>query len=431
MCKAHYRNLCRKSEEFSGMRCYFDVETSAEVKQMFDNLNGKAKTVTINDFSTLYILFDHNHLLTNMSWLLQKLGKNKGRGYISVGYSKAWWSRVDDGKFEMYSLVEIAEMIRYFIENTYVKSMGSIFRPIKGMIMGQKSSGWLSGCSLMVDEFRFVDSLVKGGQVEFARRLRHFCRYRDHCSVCNYNGFSNITQDIYPPSLSLTQENDSDQATDVLDMNVKIDEGGSFITKVYCKTDTFPFGVISLPFQDSNINVKLCYLVFYGQILRYQRLFSFRADFEDRSRMLAEELIGRSNNRGSLGSQFCKVVGKYSAEFQKWQVSVNMSAWFDQILNPSTNTNQPDPQIPRHVPTSPNNNQPNSQITQHGPTNQPSTLATPVTDNRQHDHIIISLSQPVTNNRRRSITDRTLQHSSKPPPPNLTLRPRRDVNYRV
>ena len=147
--------------------------------------------------------------------------------------------------------------------------------------------------------------------------------------------------------------------------------------------------------------------------------------------MLAEELVGRGYNRGSLRSQFCKVVGKYSAEFQKWQVSVNMSAWFDQILNPSPNTNRPDPQIPRHVPTSPNNNQPNSQITQHGPTNQPPTLATPVTDNRQHDRIIISLSQPVTNNRRRSITDRTLQHSSQPPPPNRTLRPRRDVNYRV
>ena len=447
MCKAHFRNLCRKSEEFSGMRCYFDVETSAEVKQMFDNLHGKAKTITINDFSTLYTLFDHNHLLTNMSWLLQKLGKNKGMGYISVGYSKAWWSRVDDGKFETYSLVEIAEMIRYLIGNTYIKSMGSIFRQIRGMIMGGKSSGWLSDCSLMVDEFRYVDSLVKGGQAELARRLRHFCRYRDDCSVCNYNGFSNITRDIYPPSLSLTQENDSDQAADVLDMNVKIDEGGSFITKVYCKTDTFPFDVISLPFLDSNINVKLCYLVFYGQILRYQRLCSFRADFEDRSRMLAGELIGRGYNKGSLGSQFCKVVGKYSAEFQKWQVPVNISAWFNQILNPSPNTNQPDPQIPRHVPTSPNNNQPNSQITQHGPNNQPPTLTTPVTDNRRRDRIIVSLSQPitnnlsqpvtnnlsqpVTNNRRCSITDRTLQHSSQPPPPNRTLRPRRDVNYRV
>ena len=115
MCKAHFRNLCRKSEEFSGTRYYFDVETSAEVKQMFDNLHGKAKTITINDFSTLYTLFDHNHLLTNMSWLLQKLGKNKGMGYISVGYSKAWWSRIDDGKFQTYSLVEITEMIRYLV----------------------------------------------------------------------------------------------------------------------------------------------------------------------------------------------------------------------------------------------------------------------------------------------------------------------------
>ena len=89
MCKKHFKNLCKKSEEFSGTRCYFDVETSAEVKHMFDNLHGRAETITINDFSTLYTLFDHNHLLTNISWLLGRLSKNKGMGYIS-GMSILW-----------------------------------------------------------------------------------------------------------------------------------------------------------------------------------------------------------------------------------------------------------------------------------------------------------------------------------------------------
>jgi hypothetical protein len=440
MCKAHFRNLCRKSEEFSGIRCYFDVETSAEVKQMFDGLHGRAKTVTINDFSTLYTLFDHNHLLTNISWLLQRLGKNKGMDYISVGYNKAWWSRADEGKFETYGLVEIAEMIGYLIGNTHIKSMGSIFKQTKGMIMGGKSSGWLSDCSLMVDEFRYVDALVKGGQVELARRLRHFCRYRDDCSVCNYSGFSNVTGDIYPPSLSLTQENDSDQAADVLDMSVVIDEGNSFITKVYCKTDTFPFDVISLPFLDSNINVKLCYLVFYGQILRYQRLCSYRVDFEDRCRKLAGELIGRSYNKDSLGVQFCKVVGKYSAEFQKWQIPINISTWFNRILNPDPD---PDPDVNINPDPDPDadTNRPDSQIGQRGlnarrsilgdvPVNCPPVPVAPTTIDQQPGRIITSLSQPVTNGRRLNITDQTRQHSTQPTH-NRTLRPRRDVNYKV
>ena len=332
MCKSHFKNLCKKNREFSGVRCFFDVETSLDVKGMFDNLHGKARTITINDFSTLYTLFDHNHLLTNISWLLGKLSKNKGMGFISVGYNKAWWSRVDDGKFDTYSLVEVMEMIEYLIRNSYIKSLGSIFRQDRGMIMGGKSSGWLSDGSLMVDEFRYVEVKSKAGQVDEARRLENFCRYRDDCTVCNFSDFHNITSDIYPPSLSLTQENDDDRAADVLDMSVSINRDGSFVTKVYCKTDAFPFGVISLPFLDSNINPRLCYLVFYGQVLRYQRLCSFRGDFEDRVRILADELLNRGYNRRKLGHQFCRVIGKYMAEFQKWQVPINISNWFNHIL---------------------------------------------------------------------------------------------------
>ena len=35
MCKEHFRNLCNKNMEFSGVRYYFDVQTSIEVKNMF------------------------------------------------------------------------------------------------------------------------------------------------------------------------------------------------------------------------------------------------------------------------------------------------------------------------------------------------------------------------------------------------------------
>jgi hypothetical protein len=107
-------------------------------------------------------------------------------GYISVGHSKGWWFRTDDGKFATYSLIEIMEMIKYLIGNTYIKALGSIFRQIKGMVMGGKSSGWLSDYSLMVDEFGYVDTLVKRKQLALAGRLHHFCRYRDDCTVCNY-----------------------------------------------------------------------------------------------------------------------------------------------------------------------------------------------------------------------------------------------------
>jgi hypothetical protein len=125
------------------------------------------------------------------------------------------------------------EMIEYLIRNSYVKSLGSIFRQDRGMIMEGKSSGWISDGLLMVDEFRYVEVKSKAGQVDEVRKLEHFCRYRDDCMVCNFSDFHNITSDIYSPSLSLTQENDDDCAADVLDMSVSINRDDSFVTKVY------------------------------------------------------------------------------------------------------------------------------------------------------------------------------------------------------
>ena len=84
MIKTHFRNFCKKTEEFANVRYYFDVQTSMEVKGMFGKAQGEALTISINDFSTLYTLFDHDHLLGNISWLLQRLSKNSGSNFIRV-----------------------------------------------------------------------------------------------------------------------------------------------------------------------------------------------------------------------------------------------------------------------------------------------------------------------------------------------------------
>ena len=49
MCKSHFINLCRKNERFSGMKYVFDVQTSMEVKGMFDQAHD-VQSISINDF---------------------------------------------------------------------------------------------------------------------------------------------------------------------------------------------------------------------------------------------------------------------------------------------------------------------------------------------------------------------------------------------
>ena len=128
---------------------------------------------------------------------------------------------------------------------------------------------------------------------------------------------------MYPPSLTSTQENVDRDRADVLDMNVVLDEG-----VVYCKADAFHFNVVSLPFLESNLDSGVCYRVFYGQTVRFQRLCTHRVDFEERIRFLLEVLKGREYEVRLLCRQFCRAVEGYLPVFQRWDIPVDLGVWF-------------------------------------------------------------------------------------------------------
>ena len=337
MCKEHFKNLCNKAYNFSGVRYFFDVQTSSEVKAMFDSAQGLAESISINDFSTLYTTFDHEHLLSNMNWLLSKLSRNSGMTFIRVGHGTAWWV-ANDTEGLTYGVAEVIDMIEYLIRNTYVKAFGKIFRQDRGVIMGGKSSGWLSDCSLMVDEYKFIDGKVKSGNIAEANNLKFFRRYRDDCTSINITEFINISRNIYPPSLDLTQENSDFNMANVLDMEVKL-VNGNITTKVFCKTDTFPFDVISLPFLETNIVTKICYKVFYGQIVRYQRLCTDISTFEERTKILIDTLINRRYRLDKLQREFCRAIERFISDFQVWSIPLDFKDWFLKISHGLFNVN--------------------------------------------------------------------------------------------
>ena len=117
---------------------------------------------------------------------------------------------------------------------------------------------------------------------------------------------------------------------DVLDMNVKLADG-SITTRVYCKADRFPFRVISLPYLESNLDRAVCYRVFYGQMVRFQRLCTYKEDFETRARFLLDILKGRGYSLDLLGRQFSRAIGKYISDFQRWEIPVSIEGWFRNI----------------------------------------------------------------------------------------------------
>ena len=110
MCKSHFQNLCGAYERYSGIKHCFDIQTSTEVKDMFDNAHGKVDSISINDFSTLYTLFDHDHLLGNIRWLFETLSKNSGQNCIKIESNSAKWVK-DANDDNSYTVGEILDMI--------------------------------------------------------------------------------------------------------------------------------------------------------------------------------------------------------------------------------------------------------------------------------------------------------------------------------
>ena len=167
--------------------------------------------------------------------------------------------------------------------------------------------------------------------------MKYFRRYRDDCTTLNCSDFLDIAREIYPPSLSLTQENEDPTRANVLDMEVSI-SNLHCNTKVFCKTDHFPFDVISFPFLESNIDDGLCHRVFYSQIIRFQRLCSEKIDFEIRTKHLGLILKNRGYKFKRLEREFCKAINKYIREFQKWALPSNLNGWFRQIFSEQSRT---------------------------------------------------------------------------------------------
>ena len=91
-------------------------------------------------------------------------------------------------------------MVSFLVKQTYIKAFGHIFQQVKGMIMGGKVSGWLSDCSLMVDEFKYIRGKISNGLLDEANALKYFKRYRDDCITLNCADFIDIAGDIYPPA---------------------------------------------------------------------------------------------------------------------------------------------------------------------------------------------------------------------------------------
>ena len=83
-----------------------------------------------------------------------------------------------------------------------------------------------------------------------------------------------------------------------------------------------------MPFLETNIDRRICYKVFYGQIIRYQRLCSHITGFEERIKILIDTLINRNYKFNKLQREFCQAIESYIVQFQIWPIPLDFKIWF-------------------------------------------------------------------------------------------------------
>ena len=154
-----------------------------------------------------------------------------------------------------------------------------------------------------------MKALLKDKKFSLAKLLSNNCRYVDDINVVNYKNFLDKAKEIYPADLILDRSGNNDRDVAYLDVRVTIDDN-KISSSVFNKTDSFGFPVVNFTFPESNIPMQLGYDVFYGQILRYSRIFSDVHAFIDKSASLLHTFEDRGYLYRDLCRQFKRVFRK-------------------------------------------------------------------------------------------------------------------------
>ena len=159
----------------------------------------------------------------------------------------------------------------FLVDNSYF-CLGSLyFRQVIGVPIGVDPGPYIANFTIWFYEFNFISSLYKS-DYRRALKLNNTFRLIDDISTLNSDGvFQERYSKIYPSSLVLNKENNSDLEADILDLNISIKDG-KFISNVYDKRDKFKFSVVRLNPRFSNQSDTTGYCTFASQFIRFARI---------------------------------------------------------------------------------------------------------------------------------------------------------------
>ena len=268
-----------KSLHYSSIKTFWVIQNNENVIKSIEKLNSRnsAKSIKTYDFSTLYTKIPHQKLLDVLSELVDFCFQGGTHEQISVSNSGASWDSKKMKAILKFDRNTTKDAIKYIMDNCHFTFGEKLFRQIVGIPMGSDSAPFMANLFLYYFENKWVKNLKKES-LQRARRFLHTFRFIDDLLTINDNDeFSNSYKEIYSPELQLNLEHSGDQVS-FLDLQIT-KENGHLNTKLFDKRDEFPFSIVRLPFNSSNIPSNMFYSCIGAEILRIGRVCSSTDSF--------------------------------------------------------------------------------------------------------------------------------------------------------
>ena len=140
----------------------------------------------------------------------------------------------------MHTADQICRMVKFLIDNIFVKFGGCLFRQVIGISMGTNCAP----CFLYSYENEFLDNTIRSGH----SKLLCDSIYTDDLIVFNNKKFGDYVKEIYLPQLTAEKANTSDDLVNYLDLTFILGRNKRLYTKLCDKRDDFDFHIVNFPF---------------------------------------------------------------------------------------------------------------------------------------------------------------------------------------
>ena len=319
---AHIESFHANSFFYSNFKKFWVVQNSFPILEKLDKINKRknAKSLYTFDFSTLYTTIPHKLLLQVLSDIIKLVFKSNTYNRIGFSDSSTYWTKKGVGK-RYFTQTRLIETVSFLIEECYFTIGNLVFKQNIGIPMGIDPAPFWANLFLHHFESKYMQLLISAGS-DKAFRFHSTNRFIDDLIAINdrdefYNSFKNI----YPSQLELKLEHQGSHAT-FLDLDISIKDD-IFVYKLFDKRDQFPFHVVRMPHECSNMPSTIFYSSIFSEFLRIARCTLLYEDFTPRASELFRRMTHQGGKSSLIRKQIKKVVVKYPSIFGKFNKSCN------------------------------------------------------------------------------------------------------------